>query len=315
MLSWRAVVCAVAVAVAVAVPSRAAYLPVVMMHGVTGSVKRMAYPVEWVHEALGNDTYVKNVEIGNGAIDSVFWNMNKQVDSFAESVLSDPKLRDGFNLIGYSQGGLITRGFVERYGHLAKIHNYITWSGPHGGVYGVPDNAGKFPGLVSLFDKLLDGGLTEWIQDHLSFASYWRDPFALSQYVSDSVFLADINNVRAQKNATYAANVAALNHWTLLYSTVDKIVIPRESGVFGAFAAGSNSTVVPLQQQQLWTDDWIGLRRLDARSALSMHATDCEHHNYPEPVCRNWFDLYTLPLLNGTYDDLRASRERRGLDV
>ena len=49
--------------------------------------------------------YVHNVEIGNGRADSLFMNINKQVEQFAQHVKSDPKLRNGFNLIGHSQGG------------------------------------------------------------------------------------------------------------------------------------------------------------------------------------------------------------------
>ena len=47
--------------------------------------------------------YIKNVEVGNGYEDSVFMDMNDQVDCFAKKVLNDTNLKDGFNLIGYSQ--------------------------------------------------------------------------------------------------------------------------------------------------------------------------------------------------------------------
>lgn len=62
--------------------------------------------------------------------------MNDQVEDFCSQIRSDPKLKDGFNLIGYSQGGLITRGFVERCNY-PPVHNYITWSAPHGGTFGI----------------------------------------------------------------------------------------------------------------------------------------------------------------------------------
>lgn len=76
--------------------------------------------------------------------------MNKQVEEFAKTVKSDPALKDGFNLIGtlefvqslivfagYSQGGLITRAYIERYND-PPVYNYISWVGPHQGIYGDP---------------------------------------------------------------------------------------------------------------------------------------------------------------------------------
>lgn len=96
----------------------------------------MALPAVWLKQAYPG-IYVKNVEIGNGYWDSFFKNMNHQVDDLCHQIASDPNLKDGFNLIGYSQGGLITRGFIERCNY-PPVYNYITWSAPHFGEFGIP---------------------------------------------------------------------------------------------------------------------------------------------------------------------------------
>jgi len=102
-----------------------AYYPVVIMHGIGADNGSTASVIEWIHEALGNDVYVKNVEIGDGYYDSFFMEMNDQVQDFCEQMAADPNLVGGFNLIGYSQGGLVTRGFVERcnYPPVKKLYN------------------------------------------------------------------------------------------------------------------------------------------------------------------------------------------------
>ena len=41
--------------------------------------------------------------------------------------------------------------------------------------------------------------------------------------------MADLNNERAEKNNTYAARLASLDRFVLIASTVDKIIVPRES--------------------------------------------------------------------------------------
>ncbi len=48
-------------------------------------------------------------------MDSLLMNMNQQVEEFAKAVRADPLLKNGFNLIAHSQGGLVSRGYIERY--------------------------------------------------------------------------------------------------------------------------------------------------------------------------------------------------------
>ena len=64
--------------------------------------------------------------------------------------------------------------------------------------------------------------------------------------------------------------------------------------------------MVPLQQRQLYTEDWIGLRALDEAGRLFLHTTDCPHASYPTAACKNWYDLYTAPLLNNAVDQATA---------
>lgn len=49
-------------------------------------------------------TYVHNAEVGNGPADSLLMPMNQQVEELCKGIYADDKLKDGFNLIGFSQG-------------------------------------------------------------------------------------------------------------------------------------------------------------------------------------------------------------------
>lgn len=67
------------------------------------------------------------------------------------------------------------------------------------------------------------------IQSLVTFAQYWyyfsfprslfimfvfilrRDPYDLPTYLEKSIFLADINNARTEKNSTYKKNIMSLN--------------------------------------------------------------------------------------------------------
>lgn len=52
-----------------------------------------------------------------------------QVDAFAEVVRADANLSQGFNAIGYSQGNLIIRAYVERY-NKPPVKSFISFHGP-----------------------------------------------------------------------------------------------------------------------------------------------------------------------------------------
>ena len=83
-----------------------------------------------------------------GKDDSLLMDINKQIESFAQTVRSDPELARGFNLIGHSQGGLIVRAYVERFNN-PPVYNMISWAGPQAGVFGVPDFNSLCPDAVS----------------------------------------------------------------------------------------------------------------------------------------------------------------------
>ncbi|MDR3738002.1 MAG: hypothetical protein P4L40_03190 [Terracidiphilus sp.] len=51
-----------------------------------------------------------------------------QVDQFAAAVRADPKLADGFNVVGLSQGGLIVRAYVEQYND-PPVYNLVSICG------------------------------------------------------------------------------------------------------------------------------------------------------------------------------------------
>ena len=47
------------------------------------------------------------------------------------------------------------------------------------------------------------------------FLQYWHDPINLDEYVAKSQFLAEINNEREVKNASYAENLKKLENFVM----------------------------------------------------------------------------------------------------
>jgi palmitoyl-protein thioesterase len=94
-----------------------------------------------ISQRLGG-AYVLNVALGASAAadsrNSIFLNMDLQVEAFAMQVRKDYRLAHGFNAIGYSQGNLVIRGYVERY-NQPPVHSFVSMHGPLAGVGGFPN--------------------------------------------------------------------------------------------------------------------------------------------------------------------------------
>jgi palmitoyl-protein thioesterase len=62
-----------------------------------------------------------------------------------------------------------------------------------------------------------------------------QDPYQMEAYLAHNTFLADINNERPAKNATYRANLASLEKLVLFRFKDDVTVVPRDSAWFGFY--------------------------------------------------------------------------------
>lgn len=93
------------------VNNNAAVLPVVLWHGMgdtcclpfsLGSIKKLI-------EEQTNGTYVRSLKIGSNVVldyeSGFFIHPNKQIDYVCEQLAKDEQLTNGYNAIGFSQGG------------------------------------------------------------------------------------------------------------------------------------------------------------------------------------------------------------------
>ncbi|KAL3918574.1 MAG: hypothetical protein SGPRY_005963, partial [Prymnesium sp.] len=88
-------------------------LPVVMIHGILDNAQNMEESAAWVRAALGKGSYVRCLEVGNGEIDSIIKPMSWQLERLADQIQTDKRLHGGLHIIGYSQGSLLARAFVQ----------------------------------------------------------------------------------------------------------------------------------------------------------------------------------------------------------
>ncbi|GAM27989.1 hypothetical protein SAMD00019534_111650, partial [Acytostelium subglobosum LB1] len=276
--------------------------PTVIWHGMGDTCCypfSMGYVKKMIEEKIPG-IYVKSIEIGDSLpedeFNSFFKPVNEQVDMVCQMMRSDPNLTNGFNAIGFSQGGQFLRAYVERCND-PPVYNLISVGGQHQGVYGMPNCASTNKTLCNLAREMLELGVyTEFVQSHLVQAQYWQDPLDYLEYLDKSQFLADINNARSEKNDTYKKNMISLNELVLVMFTNDTMVIPRESEWFGFYQYGQARDVVPMEETDLYTQDWIGLQYLDKEGRVTKIPCEGNHLQFTDV----WFNQYLIPYMNNT---------------
>lgn len=249
--------------------------PIILLHGLESNSDNMIEMAEWIKKTF--ERTVINAELGNGNAYSSNTPIMQQVDAFYNDVILKHNtiiLKDGFDFIGISQGGLIGRGYVQKYNtnKCCKIYNLITLVTPHGGVY-----YKDFGQIINFYNPLF--------QSKLSVAGYWRDPTQIFIYKLYSSFLAEMNGEKSGYNTPkiYKENIISLKNFVMVFSQNDEIIKPASSGIF--YTYDHNNNIIPLENNPIYTHDWIGLKTLNDTNRLHSHQTTCTHIEHRMPIC------------------------------
>ncbi|CAI5452532.1 unnamed protein product [Caenorhabditis angaria] len=256
-------------------------VPVVIWHGMgdcccnplsMGSVKNLIeeqVPNVYVHSLQLGGSIAKDIEHG------FFSNTNELVYMACIKIQKDPKLAQGYNAIGFSQGGQFLRAVAERCPN-PPMKNLVSIGGQHQGVFGAPFCIGDNI-LCNAMRKMIDlGAYTSFVQKRVVQAQYWHDPNAEEEYKKRSIFLADINNEN-NNNPRYKKNLLKLKNLMLVKFNQDHMVVPKESSWFGFYKPGDIDTVQNMNETDLYLQDRIGLRKLNESGRLHFLAVDGDH--------------------------------------
>ncbi|XP_078423179.1 palmitoyl-protein thioesterase 1 isoform X2 [Cetorhinus maximus] len=239
--------------------------PVVIWHGMGDSCCNplsMGFIKKLVEQEIPG-IYVLSLEIGNTIAEdmenSFFMNVNDQVNLVCNILSKDKKLVNGYNAMGFSQGGQFLRAVAQRCPSPAMV-NLITFGGQHQGVYGLPHCPGVSSHICNWIRKMLNlGAYSSPIQEHLVQAEYWHDPLNEDLYRNKSIFLADINQER----------------W------------------FGFYKAGQAKDTYALQESVLYQEDRLGLKAMDKARKLEFLSTNGDHLQFS----KEWFINNIVPYL------------------
>lgn len=267
------------------------YTPIVMWHGM-GDSCCFSFSLGSIAKSLNESlpgVYVHSLRIGNNVIEDVtngyFMHPDKQIEMACDLVKKDPLLQNGFNAIGFSQGGQFLRALVQRCPDI-KMKNLISVGGQHQGVYGVPQCGSLNHTLCDYIRKLLShAAYIEWVQDFLVQATYWHDPLHEAEYKNASTFLADINN-EVTINQDYIDRLDTLENLVMIKFEKDTMVQPVDSEWFGFYKPGQSEVVENLQESDIYQDERLGLRSMDENGKLRFLSVDGNHLRFEW----DWFE-------------------------
>ncbi|KAL5594141.1 hypothetical protein BROUX41_001187 [Berkeleyomyces rouxiae] len=260
-------------------------LPVVIWHGLGDAynaegLQNVGELIESVHPG----TFVYYIQLGaDGNEDrsaTFLGNVSAQVEQVCEALANHPILSTApaIDALGFSQGGAFLRGYVERC-NTPPVRSLVTFGSPHNGITRFRDCGHADFVCKGAMAMLRFNTWSNFVQSRLVPAQYFRDPEDYDNYLESSNFLADVNNERGNKKASYRANLASLTNLALYMFGNDTVLIPKETAWFEEVDGAEN---VPLRARKLYTEDWLGLRELDRKGSLKFRTVPGEHMRISE---------------------------------
>nr|XP_020453249.1 palmitoyl-protein thioesterase 1 [Monopterus albus] len=275
-----------------------ATVPVVVWHGMgdnccnplsMGAVKKM------IEEEISG-IYVLSLMIGKNVVEDTengfFMDVNEQVSMVCSQLAQDPKLKGGYNALGFSQGAQFLRAVAQRC-PSPPMRNLISVGGQQQGVFGLPRCPGESSRICDFIRKALNSGAySDLVQKHLVQAQYWHDPLNDDLYKKYSLFLADINQERGV-NETYKKNLQLLDKFVMVKFLQDTVVDPVDTEWFGFLKTGQTKETETLQDSVLYKEDRLGLAAMDKAKKLVFLKCEGDHLRFT----REWFNTNLVPYL------------------
>merc|ERR1712072_621107 len=275
-------------------------IPTVVAHGMGDSCFNPG--MKSITQAIGQKTgaYSVCVPTGNNdimdTINGFLKSMDDSIDVFAKKIQADPKLANGFNAAGFSQGNSLIRGYVQKYNN-PPVKSFLSVHGTVMGVGGLPQcNPAGLLGVVCRPIAELCGtlGYTSLVQKHLFQADYFRDPTKLDKESYKNSQQAQLNNEGDSPNPDYKTNFGKTEQFVMVKAMGDTMVFPNEGEHWGTFGDGSfdKSKVLTMKETNVYKNDLFGLKTADEAGKIKFETTPGNHLQFTEEQLFGWISKY-----------------------
>jgi len=188
--------------------------------------------------------------------------LREQIRAFGKLVKEfSSEHKDGFHLIGFSQGGIIARAVLQTTPDL-NIESFIALSSPINGQFGDTSYIPFLPRIARSYISYLM--YTSFWQRRLSLANYWRDPQKSYRYRKYSRILAPLNNQTFYNTGMswkWRENFLRIKKLVLIGGPQDGVITPWQSALMGFY--DSNLRVLNMEELEEYQNDSFGLKTLD----------------------------------------------------
>jgi len=258
-----------------------AFKPIVGVHGFTGTylefnqMKEELDKVEPGHPFFALD--VDNKWASLKKLQTLVDDASKLLD---QTIAENEELfRDGFILIGHSQGGIVTRGMFMQ--HKYNITKYISLAGVQDGFFG---DCGVWFTKNLTCDAVTDLMYTKLMQNSFSAAGFWRSPNR-EQYLKHNLFLPELNNEEGVSTTLayqkmLKENFLRVGEYHFFASPQDEIIRPWFTSHFDTLGT-DGETRVSMKDQYIYQQDTFGLRTADEQGRIHIHEVpDVKHEQW-----------------------------------
>ncbi|KAE8746799.1 hypothetical protein FOCC_FOCC006547 [Frankliniella occidentalis] len=266
------------------------YKPVVLIHGVmTGKLSMLPIAERIAQLHPGTSIYITDRFSGWSSLEPM-WHQVEEMGADLLAISADHP--EGIHLIGYSQGGLLSRAILERYPEH-NVHTFISLSSPQFGQYGTKFLHLFFPDLTCHTAYEL---FYSYVGQHTSVGNYWNDPHHQELFFKYSQFLPYVNNqFLSNSSESYKSGFTKLKKLILVGGPDDGVITPWQSSQFGYY--DEKEEVYDMRQNPLYKNDSFGLRTLDEAGKVTLLSfSGMDHFDWHINI--SFIDQHIVPLLD-----------------
>jgi len=256
----KVVIVAIAVVVALMATATEAYKPIVGIHGFTGTYTEFnKMKAELEKYQPGHPFFPLDVDNKWASLKKLQTLVDDATAVLEKTIAENEELfRDGFILVGHSQGGIVSRGVMMQ--HKFNVTKYISLSGVQNGFYG---DCGVWFTKNMTCDIITDIMYSTKMQNCFSAAGFWRD-IDRDLYLKKNLFLPILNNEEGtsatpEYQKMQKENFLQPQEYHFFGSPDDEIIRPWFTALFDTLGS-DGKTRVPIEQQYIYQQDTFGLR-------------------------------------------------------